>query len=140
MSTQFGLTCLKTTNAKNRENIPRQDAIRAGYVILVKSYCIVFSNIKSSPAQSDVVPARTRLRGHGRKQDISIGYVPAGFQIPRLLGQARVWSRSPRRIRKCRERTYRYSALTNPVIRVMDMGTASQGTPNHPAGLGSTSR
>ena len=71
-------------------------------------------------------------------QDISIGYLLVKFHIPRLLGQARVWSRSPRRIRKCRERTYRYSALTNPVIRVMDMGTAGQGTPNHPAGLGSS--
>ena len=45
MSTQFGVTCLKTSNAKNREKCRAR--IPAWVPYIVKSYCIVFSNIKS---------------------------------------------------------------------------------------------
>ena len=51
-----------TEREKSRKSTPARIAIRAGVLYIVKSYCIVFYNIKSSPAQSDEFVAHVALK------------------------------------------------------------------------------
>jgi len=54
----IGLTCLKTPK------VPRPDRDPGAGTLYCKKLLHSIFQYKSSPAQSDVVPARTRLRGY----------------------------------------------------------------------------
>jgi len=73
MSTQFGLTCLKTSNAKNRENIPGsdRDPSRVCYICKKLLHSIFQYKIRSKDRQlnrtwSQPVPGRV---DQGRRGD-----------------------------------------------------------------------
>ena len=146
MSTQFGLTCLKTSNAKNRENIPGsdRDPSRVCYTCKKLLHSIFQYKIRSKDRQlnrtwSQPVPGRVDrlcpppwcrdtffqiflLHQYGRtgEKSTAVPHADARSGVSMRYFSPRYWQkdRPPSRLVRAGLRTSSYHFQTEPVRRI----------------------